>query len=257
MEYKKLTPEQIALINKPLPKEAIKPHPTKPFLSTIKGIYVTDRLNEVFGIGAWKIKTDYVTFGDGSPFRITMRSSNKEEFMVMCKTIFEVPEYGIYYECLAGSSNDDAGDAAKGATTDAITKICSYIGIGAHVYKGEPNPPTQGSDKAPKQPAPPAAPPAQKPAEKKPEIPANDRSKEFNFEGQLQGKYDELMIKAAKLGLFKPDVTQKMTANVSWDEAKYRSAYNWVLGQIEKAEAAAKAAEEEKKQAIANMRVTS
>jgi hypothetical protein len=33
--------------------------------------------------------------------------------------------------------NDDPGDAAKGATTDAITKIASWIGIGIDVYKGK------------------------------------------------------------------------------------------------------------------------
>lgn len=136
---KQLTQEQIDLIKKPLPKEAIKPHPTKNFLSTIKAIYVTERLNDVFGIGAWRLKTDIIPFGNNDPVRITINSRNKEDFMVMSKTIFEVPEYGIYYECIAGSSNDDAGDAAKGSATDAITKICSYIGIGADVFKGISN----------------------------------------------------------------------------------------------------------------------
>ena len=27
-------------------------------LSTIKGIFVTERLNQVFGVGAWVVKTD-------------------------------------------------------------------------------------------------------------------------------------------------------------------------------------------------------
>jgi len=37
----KLSPEQIALIKKPLPAEAISKHPTKTYLSSIKAIYVT------------------------------------------------------------------------------------------------------------------------------------------------------------------------------------------------------------------------
>ena len=122
------------------------------------------------------------------------------------------------------------------------------------------NPLRKKEDKEPantQQPASPQPPAPKQPEAKKPEPPANDRSKEFNFEGQLQGKYDELMIKANKLGVFKPDVAKKMTANASWDESKYRTAYNWVLERIEQAEAAAKAAEEEKKQAIANVRATS
>ena len=32
-------------LRKPLPKEAIKPHPTKAYLSTINPAYVIDRLN--------------------------------------------------------------------------------------------------------------------------------------------------------------------------------------------------------------------
>ena len=58
MEFKKITPEMKAMLDEPLPKEALKPHPTKSFLTTIKAIYVTERLNNVFGIGAWKIKTE-------------------------------------------------------------------------------------------------------------------------------------------------------------------------------------------------------
>ena len=44
----KLTQEKIDLIKKPLPEEAISKHPTKTYLSSIKAIYVTERLNEVF-----------------------------------------------------------------------------------------------------------------------------------------------------------------------------------------------------------------
>jgi hypothetical protein len=114
----------------PLPPEAIKPHPTKTFLSTIKPIYVTDRLNEVFGIGGWKIKTENVLVNDNGT--------------VVNKVIFTVPEYDIYYECFGGNDNGgqaskgfDLGDAFKGATTDGLTKICSYLGIGIDVFRGK------------------------------------------------------------------------------------------------------------------------
>lgn len=125
METKTLTKEQIELLNKPLPQEALKPHPTKKFLTTINAIYVTERLNEVFGVGKWKTKVEHVeTVGK----------------MVVTKTTFEVPEYDIYYECYGGNDNADMGDAYKGSTTDAITKIGSYLGIGAHVWKNNPYP---------------------------------------------------------------------------------------------------------------------
>ncbi|WP_234735297.1 hypothetical protein [Tellurirhabdus bombi] len=139
---KELSAEQQLLIKKPLPAEAVKPHPTKQGMSTIKAIYVTERLNDVFGIGSWALKTHLLaTAGDGALFttRTYTTSNGKErtEYFAVAKTTIEVPEYGIYYECIAGASNDDMGDAAKGATTDGITKICSYIGIGIDVFKGQ------------------------------------------------------------------------------------------------------------------------
>ena len=138
---KQLSKEQLDLIKKPLPREAVTQHPTKQNLSTIKAIYVTERLNDVFGVGKWKVKTDGV-WDDRTPMisektRTTQAGRERTEYTAILKTIFEVPEYDIYYECVASSTNDDMGDACKGATTDAITKICSYIGIGIDVFKGK------------------------------------------------------------------------------------------------------------------------
>lgn len=135
--FKTLTQEQIDLLNLPLPHEAVTPHPTKKFLSSIKSIYVTERLNAVFGVGRWRIKTKIV------------ENSDK---MIVIKTFFSVPEYGIEYECYGGNDNSDRGDAFKGATTDAITKIGSWLGIGADVFKGK------HSAQAPKATATPAQP---------------------------------------------------------------------------------------------------
>lgn len=113
---------QRAALLRPLPAEAVSPHPTKKFLSTIKSIYVTERLNEVFGTGAWRIETENV---------------DKQDRMVVVKLKFSIPDYGIYYECYGGNDNPDLGDAYKGATTDAITKVASWLGIGSDVFKGK------------------------------------------------------------------------------------------------------------------------
>ncbi len=133
---KNLTPEQLAKIAEPLPPEAISAHPTKENMSTIKGIFVTERLNEVFGVGAWSVKTD-LSSPITSATRTTKFGKERTEYTAVLKTVFTIPEYEIYYECIASSMNDDPGDAAKGATTDAITKIASWIGIGIDVYKGK------------------------------------------------------------------------------------------------------------------------
>ncbi len=124
----KLSKEMEALLYKPLPEESISKHPSKSYLSSIKAIYVIDRLNEVFGVGGWTINVDVV---------------NDKTAMIVVKVILKVPEYGIYYESFGGNDNGgeanknfDLGDAYKGATTDAITKIGSYLGIGMDVFKG-------------------------------------------------------------------------------------------------------------------------
>lgn len=122
MEYKKLTAEQMAMLNEPLPAEALKPHPTKAFLTTISSIYVTERLNDVFGVGAWRVKSEV---------------QEADAKMIVVKTTFTIPEYGIEYECYGGNDNVDRGDAYKGAVTDAITKIGSWLGIGADVWKNK------------------------------------------------------------------------------------------------------------------------
>ena len=147
---KTLTKEQIELLNQPLPQEALKQHPTKKFLSTINAIYVTERLNSVFGVGQWQTHVEVVDAKPTKPDR-----NNNVSIMVVTKTTFEVPEYGIHYECFGGNDNDDLGDAYKGSTTDAITKIGSFLGIGAHVWKNQGTP---NGKPLPQQPAKPQRP---------------------------------------------------------------------------------------------------
>ena len=125
-----VTKEMRDKLREPLPKDAVKQHPTKTFLSSIKAIYVTERLNDVFGIGSWHLKVNHIT--------------TTEKSMVVVKVEFSIPKYDIYFECYGGndnggenSKNFDLGDAYKGATTDAITKIGSYLEIGIDVFKGK------------------------------------------------------------------------------------------------------------------------
>lgn len=142
---KKLTPEIEKILREPLDPKAISKHPTKTYLSSIKAIYVTERFNKAFGIGGWSTKVEFITDGGGG--------------MVVVKLIFTVPEYGIYYECFGGndnggenSKNFDLGDAYKGATTDALTKIGSFMEVGINVFKGLVNaaaPPVNGTSTPP------------------------------------------------------------------------------------------------------------
>lgn len=117
------------ILDRPLPAEAISQHPTKPYLSSIKSIYVTERLNEAFGVGSWTVKSKVISENAGAP--------------VVYVTL-KIPQYGIKLSQYGGNDNGgttnknyDLGDAYKGAMTDAISKIASYLGIGADVFKGK------------------------------------------------------------------------------------------------------------------------
>lgn len=122
MQKKKLTDEQKALLKKALPPEASKPHPTKSYLSSIKAIYVVERFNEVFDIGGWLIEN------------VVVKEDGK---WVVVKSTFKAEEYGIVIpDIFGGNDNADLGDAYKGACTDALTKIGSYLGVGMDIFKG-------------------------------------------------------------------------------------------------------------------------
>ncbi len=118
----KITPEMRKSLRMPLPPEAVTPHPTKTYLSTIKSIYVVERINDVFGLGTWTLKSEVVESG---------------EHAIVVKAVLEIPEYGFYGEAFGGNDNADRGDAYKGSTTDALTKISAQqLEIGMDVYKG-------------------------------------------------------------------------------------------------------------------------
>ena len=143
MERKQLTAQQTEALRAPLPNEAIKQHPTKTYLHTVNPIYVVDRLNEVFGIGGWTIRHEVI----------------ERDKMIVVHATFQADEYGIRLEQFGGNDNPDRGDAYKGACTDALTKIGSYMGIGADVWKdkykngGQPQAQPKASPQAPAQPA--------------------------------------------------------------------------------------------------------
>lgn len=124
------------LLNKKLPDWAIKSHPSKTNMSVIHPMAVIERLNEVFGIGKWQTRTDYIKSYD---WMQPTKSGERKVFTATCKLQFSVPSEDIHLEQFGGSTNDDEGDAMKGSATDALTKIASYLNIGAEIYKGNGN----------------------------------------------------------------------------------------------------------------------
>jgi hypothetical protein len=105
-------------------------------MSAIHPMAVIDRLNEVFGLGQWHWKTEYIAC---NPWVQKTQKGERAMQMSAVKGILTVPEYDIHIEQFGGSSNDDMGDALKGGSTDALTKCASYLGVGASIYKGQGN----------------------------------------------------------------------------------------------------------------------
>ena len=120
---KKQSVEEI--LNRPMPKQALKALPHKrnskgESMTSITPIYVTDRLNEAFGLGGWQFEPEIISDSDK---------------MVIIKGVLTVPTMNIRIVQFGGNDNRDRGDAYKGAATDALTKCGSYLGIGAHVWR--------------------------------------------------------------------------------------------------------------------------
>lgn len=129
-EKKTITPEIYAKLSAPMPSEAITPHPTKTFLSTIKAIYIVERLNQVFGVGKWTLKhkvalatSDYVLI--------------RGRLVLLDYDCVIPPQYGGHSTT---GKNTEIADGYKSAITDCISKSASYIGIGIDVFKGKSSP---------------------------------------------------------------------------------------------------------------------
>src|SRR4051812_5324571 len=97
---KKLPEDLIAKLKAPLPAEAIGKHPTRTYLSSIKPIYIVERLNEVFGVNGWKQR-----LVEGQT-RVTAGGTNKKGEptppMVVLMTSLKIPEYDIEHEAFGG-----------------------------------------------------------------------------------------------------------------------------------------------------------
>lgn len=138
----KLTDEQITKLHEPLPTWAVKPHSTKRGMSAIHPMAIVDRLNEVFDIGGWQYNLEYISCDKEHQ---ETKNGGRTVYMSAVKGIFRAQDNNIWIEQFGGSTNDDKGDSLKGGATDALTKIASYLGIGASIYKGQGNVAPDGS----------------------------------------------------------------------------------------------------------------
>ena len=124
-------------LREPFPPEAISQHPTKTFLSTIKAIYVVERLNDIFGIGGWDL-THEIVFDE--PDYVTVRGKLEiKEFNYVSPA-----QYGGHKKT---GTNTEPADGYKSAVTDCLSKCASYLEIGIDVFKGLVDVPKTGTSK--------------------------------------------------------------------------------------------------------------
>ena len=131
-KYKRLPSIYREKLSKPMPPQAIKPHPTKTYLSTIKAIYIVERLNDVFGIMGWDFESDIIS---------TTPIDNGKVVVVACGRLY-FREFDLYTPIHYGGHDGkliEAGDVHKSAITDALNKCASIAEIGIQVFKGAPN----------------------------------------------------------------------------------------------------------------------
>ena len=128
-EEKKLeiTKEIREQLRKPFPPEAISQHPTKTFLSTLKAIYITERLNDVFGIAKWNLHTEIVK---ETPDYILL----KGKLYIHDYNVNITSQYGGHNTT---GKNTEIADGYKSAVTDCLSKCASYLEIGIDIFKGK------------------------------------------------------------------------------------------------------------------------
>jgi len=127
-------------LREPFPAEAIKPHPTKTYLSTIKASYITERLNDIFGIGGWELRHNII--------------SDLPDYVTVSGCIYLCPPYNFSTLTQYGGhkktgSNTEPADGYKSAVTDCMSKCASYLEIGIDVFKGTKDPKKPPNKKPP------------------------------------------------------------------------------------------------------------
>lgn len=130
---KEITTEMRAQLRKDFPDEAIKQHPTKKYLSTIKAMYVTERLNDVFGVGRWELKTELVVADNTTVVVKGKLVSNYWDFQC-------TPQFGGH--TIGEKDKMDLADCYKSAVTDCMGKVASLFEVGISVFKGQAKPST-------------------------------------------------------------------------------------------------------------------
>ena len=125
-EKKEITNKMREALRLEFPNKAYSKHPTKTFLTTLKAMYVTERLNDVFGVGRWSIIHEVI---ERTPEYVLIQG----EFVSLDYEVITPKQYGGHK---TSGTNTEIADGYKSAITDCISKIASYLEIGIEMFKG-------------------------------------------------------------------------------------------------------------------------
>ncbi len=126
IDKKEITEDMRTELRKDFPDKAYSKHPTKTFLTTLKAMYVTERLNDVFGVGRWSINHEVIE-------RTNDYVLIQGEFISLDYDVITPKQYGGHK---TSGTNTEIADGYKSAITDCISKIASYLEIGIEMFKG-------------------------------------------------------------------------------------------------------------------------
>lgn len=112
------------------PDEAYSTIESKSYLTSLRAMFVIERLNDVFGIGRWSFMHE-----------IIKEPSTENDNQVLIKGQLIIYDYDCEIPQQYGSHRTkgkgvELADGYKSAITDAITKSASYIEVGIKVFKG-------------------------------------------------------------------------------------------------------------------------
>ena len=127
MAKKQIDPQMRDQLREGFPSEAYSAIENKPYLTTLKAIYVTERLNNVFGIGRWTIEFEII---ERTADYITVQG----EFKSLDFDIILPKQFGGHKTTGKGT---EIADGYKSAVTDCQSKIPSYLEIGIEMFKGK------------------------------------------------------------------------------------------------------------------------
>lgn len=111
----------------PFPEEALQADRSRGSreFTSVKAQYISERLNQVFGIDGWYVEPQFSETEDG----------------VLClgKLHYKVGDIWLYRTGVgfAKYSSENLGDTYKGAMTDSRSKAASELGVANDVFKGK------------------------------------------------------------------------------------------------------------------------